>query len=165
MSRSACMHECDKSSQLLCPPSTTLPALDQQAADEKLLYLVGSQLTVDSQGVTPRFPPLFVLPQHIQHTVSSNIVAACRCLRSTPGHHLGTEHRSMSLTRHMRSLLPRQFYSTQQLPGEVLIVGPAVQPYSLCISTSIVTQQLHSVCPSHPYPANSTAFSNFQVNC
>ena len=131
MSRSACLHEYDKSSQLLCPPSTTLPAPDQQAADEKLLYLVSSQLTVDSQGVTPRFPPLFMLPQHIQHTVSSNIVAACRCLRSTPGHHLGTEHRRMSLTRHVQLSLPRQFYSTQQFPNEVLIVGPAVRPRQL----------------------------------
>jgi len=49
------MHEYDKSSQLLCPPSTTLPAPDQQAADEKLLFLASSQLTIDSHSVAPRF--------------------------------------------------------------------------------------------------------------
>ena len=78
MSRSACMHKYDKSSHLLCPPSTTLPAPDQRAADEKLLYLASSQLIVDSQSVTPRFQQFITPPRHIQHTDSSNIEAACR---------------------------------------------------------------------------------------
>jgi len=130
-SRSTCMHEYDESSHLLCPPNTTLPIPDQRATDEKLLYLAGSSLTVDSQSVTPRFQQFFALPRHIQHTNSSNIEAACRCLRSTPPAQVATEHRSMSLTRHVQLSLPRQFYSTQQFPSEVLIVGPAVRPRQL----------------------------------